>query len=315
MFSIRLMEHLVVPTFVIDKDHRVIIWNRACERLTGVAAEAMIHTSDHWKAFYAERRPCLADYVATGDYEAIRHSGDWESVGLSDFGACAEAWCLMPALGHRLYVAIDAGPIYGETGDLIAVIETVRDITAQKETQILLEDLAAKDSLTGLSNRRRFDQALAAEVGRAASTGSTLSLLMMDVDCFKAYNDRYGHQKGDECLAAVAAAMERMLRSHHDVSARYGGEEFAAILPDTDLAAAEVVGERIRCAVAALGLPHEASLAKPHVSLSIGIAAGSGSDLTAKALVARADEALYRAKRNGRDRIAADDLSSALELF
>lgn len=168
-FAIKLMEHLVVPTFVIDVNSRVLVWNKACERLTGVSAEAVVNTSEHWSAFYPERRPCLADLLASGDFAAIGTLyADWNGYGISDFGVSVENWCVMPKLGRRLYLAIDAGPIYNDSGSLIAVVETIRDITAQHEQQQVLATLAAKDALTGLANRRTFDETLSAEVRRAS---------------------------------------------------------------------------------------------------------------------------------------------------
>ena len=195
-FAISLMEHLVVPTFVLNADRRVLIWNKACERLTGVHAADVVGTSGHWRAFYSEYRPCLADLVVTQKYSEIKplyaNSG---GAGFSDFGVSAENWCVMPKLGHRLYLAIDAGPIYDESGFLIAAVETLRDITPQKLAQSELESLASRDGLTGLANRRSFDQRLEVEVRRTGRDQLPLSLLMIDIDFFKAYNDQYRPSK------------------------------------------------------------------------------------------------------------------------
>ena len=134
------------------------------------------------------------------DIRALYESGG--NYGLSDFGVSAEGWCLMPRVGRRAYLAIDAGPIYDDYGELIAVVETLRDITAQKRAQIDLEALATRDGLTGLANRRSFDVKFGEEARRASRDLLPLSLLMIDVDYFKLYNDSQGHQKGDECLRA-----------------------------------------------------------------------------------------------------------------
>lgn len=211
-FAVSLMEHLVVPTFVINALSQVIIWNKACERLTGVEAQDVIGTSDHWKAFYNERRPCLADIVLGHkrfDPESLYVSGGhWTP---SDFGVSAENWCIMPKVGRQLYLAIDAGPIYDASGRLIAVVETLRDITLQKQAQAELKSLASRDGLTGLANRRSFDAKLEEEVKRSSRDRLPLSLLMIDIDYFKAYNDTYGHQKGDDALKAVAQTISRTL--------------------------------------------------------------------------------------------------------
>jgi diguanylate cyclase (GGDEF)-like protein len=308
-FAISLMEHLVVPTFVLDANARVLIWNRACERLTGIPAEAVVGSSDHWRGFYAERRPCLADLLLEQRFTDIAalyaNAGAW---GLSDFGVSAENWCVMPRLGHRLYLAIDAGPIYSESGEMIAVVETLRDITLQKQAQAELEALASRDGLTGLANRRSFDVTLAEEIRGACRDSVQLSLLMIDIDCFKLYNDSYGHQSGDECLRKVAQAIAGTLWREKDFCARYGGEEFAVVLPNTPLSGTMLIAEQLRKSVEALHIPHPASTVSPTVTLSIGGVVGVGPNLAPDRLIAGADAALYRAKNSGRNRASVTKL-------
>ncbi len=202
------MQHLVVPTFVLDAERRVLIWNRACERLTGVSASEVLGTQDHWCAFYDAPRYCLADILALDRSDELQtlytsHTEPSES-GL---GLRAENWCTMPRAGDRLYLAIDAGPIFDDQGNLVAVVETLRDMTEQKLAQTALQNLAARDGLTGIANRRSFDDRLQLEWLRTQRESQPLSLIMMDVDFFKRYNDNYGHQQGDECLRQVAEAM------------------------------------------------------------------------------------------------------------
>ena len=315
-FAIRLMEYLVVPTFVIDQDSRVLVWNKACERLTGVMADDVVNTRNHWRAFYSEPRPCLADLLARGDYDGIRALyANWDGFGLSDFGVSVENWCVMPKLGRQMYLAVDAGPIYDESGTLVAVVETIRDITAQHEAQRNLEHLATQDGLTELPNRRSFDEALTAELRRAAREDQPLSLLMLDVDCFKAYNDNYGHQRGDECLKSVAQAIRGALLRAGDTAARYGGEEFAVLLPNTDVAGARLIAERICASVALLGIHHAASTAACYVTVSIGSATGEGSDLDAARLLGAADSALYASKHGGRNRVTTAEAEPSCVLF
>jgi diguanylate cyclase (GGDEF)-like protein len=310
-FAISLMEHLVVPTFVIDASSKVLIWNRACERLTGIPAQELIGTSEHWRAFYSERRPCLADLVLGRRFAEIgalyASGGNW---ALGDFGVSAENWCVMPNVGRQLYLAIDAGPIYDASGCLIAVVETLRDITVQKRAQTDLEALAARDGLTGLANRRSFDLKLEEEARRACRDQLSLSLLMIDIDCFKAYNDTYGHQKGDECLKAVAQTISRTIGRASDFAARYGGEEFAVILPNTPRSGALLIAEHLRRAVEMIGIAHSASIASGHITLSIGGVATHGRDLNSERLLASADAALYLAKREGRNRISVHALDA-----
>lgn len=143
-FAITLMEHLVVPTFVLDAEQRVLIWNRACERLTDIPAAEVIGTRDHWRAFYEAPRPCLADLVATKGYEQIADLYTvFEDPAEPSFGVHAENWCWMPRRGERLYLAVDAGPVFDESGKLIAVVETLRDITEKHLAQTKVEEQAS----------------------------------------------------------------------------------------------------------------------------------------------------------------------------
>ncbi len=305
-YAVRLMQHLVVPTFVIDPKRRVVIWNRACERLTGVAASEVIGTTGHWQAFYETERYCLADLVALDLPEQLPELySEYAARGHNGLGFSAENWCLMPKLGKQLYLAIDAGPIHDEAGKLIAVVETLRDLTAQKGAEMALKELATKDGLTGLSNRRSFDQMLMSEWSRAQRTQQPLSLLFVDVDHFKQFNDLHGHQTGDECLRAVASVISKHATRPLDLATRYGGEEFAMILPEMNCNNACALAEQIRRAVADLRIAHGAEGAGDHVTLSVGVASHvpGESDDRPDGLLGAADRALYAAKRLGRNRV------------
>jgi diguanylate cyclase (GGDEF)-like protein len=305
-YAVRLMQHLVVPTFVLNPRRRVVIWNRACERLTGVAASEVMGTTRHWRAFYERKRYCLADLVALGRPDKLGKLYPEHTIPDDGLGFSAKNWCVMPKLGNQLYLAIDAGPIHDEDGKLIAVVETLRDMTDQKRAEAALKALAAIDGLTGLANRRSFDQTLAVEWSRAQRTKKPLSLLFADVDHFKLYNDLHGHQKGDECLRAVAAAIGENALRPADLSARYGGEEFAIIMPDTDHKGARKVAERLRDVLAGLRLTHGAPGIGPLVTLSIGVATQVPcEELCSEWLLRQADQALYAAKLSGRNRVIA----------
>lgn len=168
-----------------------------------------------------------------------------------------------------------------------------------------LEALSITDALTGLANRRRFDEVLAAEWQRAERPEPSLGAAMIDIDHFKLYNDRYGHRAGDLCLRRVAEALEGSIRQGTDLVARYGGEEFALILPDADIAITREVAARACAAVAALRIPNEGA-ARGIVTVSIGIAASVPSPrATAEQLIEAADVALYQAKHNGRNQVAS----------
>lgn len=171
--------------------------------------------------------------------------------------------------------------------------------------------LALVDGLTGIANRRKFDDTFPREWARSARDGSSLALLMMDVDYFKAFNDSYGHQAGDLCLQTIARTLGDCLQRPADLFARYGGEEFIALLPSVDLAGATALAERMRERLAALAITHEGS-SLGHVTLSIGaVAEVPNTGASPEALLRAADEALYRAKAGGRNRVAADDYLSA----
>lgn len=168
-----------------------------------------------------------------------------------------------------------------------------------------LEKLTMEDGLTSLGNRRCFDKTLESEWNRGQRSGESLSIVMVDIDHFKLYNDTYGHQEGDICLKRVACALKSTLMRQCDVIARYGGEEFVAILPNTDLDGAVQVGGRMLSSVSGLNISHSSSLTEDYVTISIGVASivpGSGS--IPEFLLKSVDEALYQAKESGRNKIS-----------
>lgn len=171
------------------------------------------------------------------------------------------------------------------------------------ESNLQLQRIAALDGLTGIPNRRYFDERLEEEWLRGAREQSWLTLIMLDVDHFKQYNDLYGHIAGDECLRAVARAISGGLLRPADVAARFGGEEFVLILPGTDANGAEFVANKVCKAVEALGIPHDRSTASNFVTVSLGVATtvpAHGAQVSS--LLAEADAALYAAKEAGRNR-------------
>lgn len=303
-FAVNLMQFLVVPTFVLDNQGKVLIWNKACERLTGIPAAEVLGTDQHWRGFYDEPRPCLADLIVQNRVtEMAELYVAHEDASGQAFGVHAENWCVMPRLGTQLYLAIDAGPIYDAQGKLLSVVETLRDMSAHKLAQTELERLASHDGLTGVVNRRGFDAKLQQEWSRAAREALPMALIMLDVDHFKLFNDSYGHQAGDECLKQIAAALSRSVLRPFDVVARYGGEEFAVILPSIDELGASRVADRILEAVAALSIAHSGVEDGPYLSVSIGVAAATPlQGMHSEELIERADRALYQAKHGGRNR-------------
>jgi len=174
----------------------------------------------------------------------------------------------------------------------------------------VLQRLSLLDGLTGIPNRRRFDEVLAHEWKQAMRSKQTLSLVMIDIDHFKAFNDHYGHLAGDDCLKKVALAMSGILKRPTDILARYGGEEFAAILPMTECDGAKAIAAAMKTGVIDLAIPHDHSSAASRVTISLGIATlVPRRGMTAAMLVSAADQALYEAKAGGRNRIAVKQLS------
>ncbi|EPR41072.1 response regulator receiver modulated diguanylate cyclase [Desulfovibrio sp. X2] len=202
---------------------------------------------------------------------------------------------------------LDAGAIDYVTKPISPPIvrARVRNHLELKRYRDVLRRLSAVDGLTGIANRRRFDEVLEAEWRRAQRTSSPLSMILCDIDHFKAYNDASGHLLGDECLRRVALALAAGVRRPADLVARWGGEEFACILPDTDHDGATKLAEKLRASVVALNLPHEASPTAPVVTASLGVATLiPTADLPPHDLVQLADDALYYAKKAGRNRVS-----------
>ncbi len=171
-----------------------------------------------------------------------------------------------------------------------------------------LKRLVNIDSLTQLSNRRRFDEYLYQQWGVMARQEQPLSLILCDIDFFKFYNDTYGHQAGDQCLEKIANVISNQAKRAADLAARYGGEEMAVILPNTDSKGAFMVAENIRQKIASLKIIHQASRVSDYVSISLGIASCIPDvNSSPKELIKKADEALYKAKDTGRNRVAINN--------
>lgn len=224
---------------------------------------------------------------------------------------------VMVAGGHRLFAFLCIATVVVLYGIRAALLhgkyarsqeELTKAATALLEANDQLLAMSIRDSLTGIYNRRHFDEALLQEWNRSRRIRQTLSLLMIDVDCFKALNDRYGHQTGDECLRAIASEISTHLKRPDDLVARYGGEEFAVILPGASGRGALTVAERIRTAVESIGFSNEDSLVSRVITVSVGISTEENFiEPDARALLKRADNALYEAKSSGRNQCRAQD--------
>ena len=191
------------------------------------------------------------------------------------------------------------------------VIGMVNDITERKITEQKLQEayqemeyLSNRDGLTGIANRRYFDDYLVREYAYSVQYSRPLSLIMVDIDFFKQYNDKYGHLNGDECLKQIASTLEKTINRSRDLAARYGGEEFVIVLPETDKIGASVVAEKIRSSVEELNIPHIGSNISKYLTVSVGVSTLiSDSKSIPENLILEADKALYQAKQKGRNRV------------
>jgi len=217
---------------------------------------------------------------------------------------------LTDAEGNSRWYQLLVSPFKDREGRVIGVVNNGIEITERKRVETALqqanqklEQLATHDGLTRVANRRHFDDYLQQEWQRMAREQQPLSLILLDVDFFKAYNDYFGHQQGDEGLVAIAQAVRQVVKRSADLLARYGGEEFGVILPNTRRTGAESVAQAIQAEIKALRLPHPKSRVNDYLTVSMGIASVVPTPSQAmEDLVAAADSALYQAKRRGRDR-------------
>lgn len=216
------------------------------------------------------------------------------------------------AVPERIQQSIHVLPLRDEGGERYCVIQISdvsasvvreRKLRAQAES---LKEQAFTDGLTGLLNRRHFDERFLAEFRRAKRTQTPLSLVMLDIDCFKSYNDEYGHPNADKVLIAVAQTLRASLDGSVQVIARYGGEEFIVVLPDCDEAKAWDIGEQLRLAIEAMQIPHRASTASSFVTISVGLSTLTpDANSSENRLLAAADASLYIAKHRGRNRVSS----------
>ena len=293
LYSINALADMVIW---VDPDGRYVFVNEAATRLLGYSEEEFSHL-----------RVCDVDPAVDEAYW-YRHWDELKRVGVLKIESTNTN-----KLGQNVPIEVTAH--YVRFGGREYNCSIVRDISERKMAEARLEALheeiyrlSITDGLTEIANRRHFDSTLEKEIQRHAQSGEPLSLILLDVDHFKAFNDYHGHMAGDDCLRRVAKAIEATIRTPIDLAARYGGEEFACVLPCTPPAEAQEIAEAIRAAIAALAIPHDLSQAGV-VTASLGVVtAPGGRTISARSLLSCADALLYGAKQAGRNRVEADRL-------
>jgi diguanylate cyclase (GGDEF)-like protein/PAS domain S-box-containing protein len=291
------IEHSAVAFILLDEQGLVTYVNRPFCELYGYAAHEMI--GKPVQLLSGEEDP--AAHYARAFAEASS-AGVWRGDDLRRHRD-----------GTIFHASATLSRVPDEGDRLLCFSEASRDIRDRVERVEHLTSISIHDSVTGIYNRRYFNDFLEKAWARAMRERTAVALVIADIDHFKAYNDHYGHVQGDECLGRVAQAMSSAVRRTSDALARYGGEEFAAVLGETDLAGAVHVAEGLRAAVAELALAHECSPVADHVTISVGVAAALPKPSSAGdpdgpiRLLRTADAALYRAKAQGRDRVEAGE--------
>ncbi|KQQ33384.1 diguanylate cyclase [Duganella sp. Leaf126] len=305
---------------VLDQDRRIVLWNDWMHRHAQLPPQQALGAD--FLALFPALRGTRVDAAID---QALRHhfpSLLSQSLNKAPFPLYASAAAARADERLQQAVAITPVDVRGAPRHCLIQISDVSIAVGRekllREQTLVLRSQTFADGLTGIANRRHFDVAIEREHRRARRQGAPLSLLMIDIDHFKAYNDHYGHQKGDQCLIQVAAALSAMLKRSADLMARYGGEEFAMILPDTDADQARQMAEAIRARAQALAIAHAHTNDAGHgvVTVSIGVATRSAeSPVDIDTLIGHADRALYRAKKNGRNRVEAQPSPSRTQCY
>lgn len=266
------------------------------EQLLGWSPESWVSVEDWSARMHPDDREWVVNFCVAQSKAGADHEADYRAITKS---------------GEYVWIRDVVHVIRNEHGEVDSLVGFMLDISERKKTehQLLdmqkeLQDLSFKDGLTGVANRRMFDSVLEIEWNNAKRNQQPLSLIMLDIDYFKQYNDLYGHIQGDDCLKRVAKTLSSSATRSKDFIARFGGEEFVLVLPETDEKAAKKVAERCRKLIFKEQIPHESSLVSHVLTISIGVASIIPShDDEALAFVEEVDRRLYLAKQKGRNRI------------
>ena len=288
-----------------DTQGRLVLYNQPMVQMYPEMAEALAAAVEKGHTYEELLRYSITAGLVP---EAQGREDDYVAQVLDGQGMSDEPRLVALSSGQWLHVyekRTRSGGVVSVRLDVTASIEAGRELADANEQ---LARLSTTDGLTGVANRRFFDESLISEWQRSARSQESLSLLMIDIDHFKLYNDRYGHLAGDECLRRVAQVLDECIKRSGEVVARYGGEEFAVLMPSTEMNAAVLVAQRCLDGVVKAGIPHADSPTSPRLTLSIGVATLiPAQGVNPNTLVERADIALYEAKRSGRARLQRAD--------
>lgn len=302
------LDNLNLGLVVLDKDFNILLWNGWMERHARIDAGRALN-ANFVTLFQQQLTPgflrALSNTVSYG-LPAVLSSALHRSP-LPLYHARAGHDGSAPARMVQTVVMTPIAAVDGSRACLIQVSDASHSIRREKMLMSHSETLkyqVVTDGLTGVYNRRFFDENFALSLQRARRNGEALSLFMIDIDYFKQYNDHYGHRAGDRVLQQVAMALKAQLRSSADIFARYGGEEFIMLANGVDAEAALAIARRLRESVLALAEPHEKSQVAGCVTISVGVSTGiPREEADGRSLMDAADAALYRAKLEGRDRV------------
>jgi diguanylate cyclase (GGDEF)-like protein len=307
-----------IAHFVINKSHKIVEWNRACEVLTGYPASKMLGTSHHWMPFYSSQRPCLADLLInktpisliSKQYKRM----DFKKWDLMD-GAYRVEGFFAPLGQEGKWLRFTAVPLMNRQGNVIAAIETLEDITARKKAEqereklnkeLLrsnrrLKSMALKDYETGLFNHRFLDEVMEAEFTRAKRYNQPLSLIMLDIDYFKSINNMYGHQFGNLVLQQLARLLKKVVRKY-DIVVRSGGEEFIVISPGIDRTQTQTLAHRILEEIILYNFGDHKNMVKLKVSIAVA-SFPEEKILKSEDLLELAEQLLVKAKECGGNQV------------
>lgn len=270
------------------------------EALLGWSPASWVSAEDWASRMHPEDREWVVNFCVSQSREGCDHEADYRALTKD---------------GRYVWIRDVVHVVRNEDGEVDSLVGFMFDISERKETEQKLlalhkelEALSFKDGLTGVANRRMFDSILDVEWTRARRNSQPLSLILIDIDYFKQYNDRYGHIQGDECLRRVGQALNSSATRARDLMARFGGEEFALVLPETDAAAARKVAERCRSLIFKEQIAHEASPVSQILTVSLGVGTIiPGHADEPLAFVEAVDKQLYQAKQGGRNRVMSGD--------